>query len=134
MPVPLTDLTSKRGPQHVTWNAETEVAFHKLKDLLMETPVLGVADPSRSYVLHTDASEQGLGAVLSQADCQGEEHLIAYASQKLLPRETKYSTIEKEYLAIVWPLKSSMFTSMTSHLGFNNPTILSDDGTSSRNR
>ena len=102
---PLTDLTRKCRPQHVIWNAETEVAFQKLKDLLMETPVLGVANPSRSYVLQTDASERGLGAVLSQADDQGEEHPIAYASRKLLPRETNYSTIEKECLAIVWALK-----------------------------
>ena len=55
--IPLTDLTSKRCPQHVTLNVETEAAFQKLKDLLMEMPVLGVADPSRPYVLQIDASE-----------------------------------------------------------------------------
>ena len=99
---PLTDLTCKRHLQHITWNAEAEIAFQNLKDLFMETPVL---DHSRSYALQTDASERGLGAVLSQADHQGDEHPIAYASRKLLPRETKYSTIEKECLAIVWALK-----------------------------
>ena len=98
-------LTSKRHPKHVTSNVETEAAFQKLKDLLMEMPVLGVADPSRSYVLQTNASEWGLGAVLSQADHQEEEHPTAYTSWKLLPRETKYSTIENECLAIVWALK-----------------------------
>ena len=102
---PLTDLTCKCRLQHVTWNAETEIAFQKLKDLLVETPVLGVADPSRSYVLQCDASERGLGAVLSQADRQGDEHPIAYASRKLLPRETKYSTIEKN----VWPSALKFF-------------------------
>ena len=102
---PLTDLTCKRQPQQVKWSAETEIAFRKLKSLLVETPVLGVAYPSQPYVLQTDASEKGLGAVLSQINRQGEEHPIAYASRKLLPRETKYSIIEKECLAVVWALK-----------------------------
>ena len=98
---PLTELTCKRRLQHITWNAEAEIAFQNLKDLFMKTPVLGVADHSRSYALQTDASERGLGAILSLADHQGDEHPIANASRKLLPRETKYLTIEKECLAIV---------------------------------
>ncbi|KAL5510007.1 hypothetical protein EMCRGX_G005471 [Ephydatia muelleri] len=51
--------------------------------------------------LQTDALERGFGAVLSQRSAeQGEEHPIAFFSRKLLPREEKYSTIEKECLAI----------------------------------
>ena len=53
----------------------------------------------------TDASDVGIGAVLSQLDENSEEHRIAYASRKLQPRETKYSAVEKECLAIVWALK-----------------------------
>lgn len=102
---PLTDLTSKRCPQQVKWDANAEAAFQKLKDIITEMPVLRVADPSKPYVLQTDASERGLGAVLSQTDHEGKEHPIAYASRKLLPRESNYSTIEKECLAVVWALK-----------------------------
>ena len=68
-------------------------------------PVLRVVDPTKAYVLQTDASERGLGAVLSQRDQKGEEHPVAFTSRKLLPREMNYSTIEKECLAIVWALK-----------------------------
>ena len=50
-------------------------------------------------ILQTDASDRGVAAVLSQTE-QDEEHPIAYFSKKLLPREQKYSTIEKECLAI----------------------------------
>ena len=44
-------------------------------------------------------SNRGVGAVLSQIDAEGDKHPVAYFSQKLLEREEKYSTIEKEYLA-----------------------------------
>lgn len=51
----------------------------------------------RPIELQTDASEQGVGAILSQQD---DEHPVAYCSRKLLLREQRYSTIEKEHLAI----------------------------------
>jgi len=53
----------------------------------------------------TDASEQGLGAVLSQLEDGEEEHPVAFTSRKLMPREKNYSTIEKECLAIVCSLQ-----------------------------
>ena len=72
---------------------------------MVQATVLKVADPSKPFVLQTDASEVGLGAVLSQKDDDGNEHPVACASQKLLPREVNYATIEKECLAIVWALR-----------------------------
>ena len=76
-----------------------------LKELLLTPPVLKVAEANKQYVLQTDASEQGLGAVLSQLEENGEEHPVAFASRKLLPREKNYSVVEKECLAIVWSLQ-----------------------------
>ena len=57
-------------------------------------------DFTRPFVPQTDASERGVGAVLSQLDDNGDDHPVAYFSRKLLPREEKYSTVEKECLAI----------------------------------
>ena len=54
----------------------------------------------KEFILQTDASNRGIGAVLSQRDAEGGENPIAYFSKKLLPREERYSTIEKECLAI----------------------------------
>ena len=51
-------------------------------------------------MLQTDASERGVGAVLGQRDDLGLDHPIAYFSRKLLPREEKYSTVEKECLGV----------------------------------
>ena len=59
--------------------------------------------PSRLHttvVVQTDASERGVGAVLSQQSVDGQDHPLAFFSKKLLPREQRYSTVEKECLAI----------------------------------
>ena len=57
-------------------------------------------DFSRLFIVQTYASEVGVGAVQSQTDTEGYDHPVAYFSRKLLPREQKYATIEKECLAI----------------------------------
>ena len=64
-------------------------------------PVLITPDFNVPFVLHTDASEVGLGGVLSQVR-DGEEHPITYLSRKLLSHGKNYSTVEKEALAIKW--------------------------------
>ena len=57
-------------------------------------------DFSSQFILQIDASDRGIRAVLSQRDENGEDHFIAYYSKKLLLREVRYSTVEKECLAI----------------------------------
>ena len=99
---PLTELTKRKNPDQVKWNERSGEAFQKLKELLLTPPILKVAEPNKRYVLQTDASEQGLGAVLSQI---GESSEVAFASRKFFPREKNYSVIEKECLAIVWSLQ-----------------------------
>ena len=97
---PLTDLTKKSAPRKVVWTAGCEQAFQELKKCLCGSPVLRSPDFTKTFILQTDASDRGVGAVLSQQDEEGHDHPIAYFSRKLLPREEKYSTIEKECLAI----------------------------------
>ena len=98
--VPLTDLTKKSAPIKVEWSAECEQAFETLKQRLCSAPVLRSPDFEKEFILQTDASERGIGAVLSQKDENGEDHPIAFFSRKLLEREEKYATVEKECLAI----------------------------------
>ena len=57
-------------------------------------------DFAKQFILQTDASNRGVGAVLSQLDDEGRDRPIAYFSRKLLPREERYSTVEQECLAI----------------------------------
>ncbi len=93
---PLTDLTKKSAPVHVIWTKECDTAFQALKKQLCLTPVLKGPDFQKPFILQTDASDRGIGAVLSQEDDNMEEHPVAFFSRKLLPREEKFSTIEKE--------------------------------------
>ena len=55
---------------------------------------------TKQFILQTDASNRGVGAVLSQLGNDGKDRPVAYFSRKLLPREQKYSTVEQECLAI----------------------------------
>ncbi|XP_033758666.1 uncharacterized protein LOC117340982 [Pecten maximus] len=99
--VPLTDLTKKGMPNHVQWTDAQENAFVSLKKHLTSTPILRLPDLEKTFTLRTDASDLGIGAILLQ-DTDDEMHPIAYASRKLLPRERRYSVMEKECLAMVW--------------------------------
>ena len=62
----LTDLTKKGRPPRVIWTEETDHAFKDLKTKLSSTPILKLPDFARRFVLRTDASDTGLGAVLLQ--------------------------------------------------------------------
>ena len=96
---PLTELTSKS--QDFVWNSECENAFRELKSRMVRAPVLAYPDFEKEFTLTTDASDVGLGAVLSQ-QFVGRERVIAYGSRSLSKAERNYSTTEKETLAVVW--------------------------------
>ncbi|XP_054875465.1 uncharacterized protein LOC129351003 [Amphiprion ocellaris] len=102
---PLTALTAKDQRNPVAWSEDCETAFETLKTHLCSSPVLRSPDFNQRFLVQTDASAVGLGAVLAQGP-PGEERPVLYMSRKLLPRETRYSTVEKEGLAIKWALES----------------------------
>ncbi len=98
---PLTDLTKKEVPDTVPWTERCQQVFTQVKAALCGGPLLHSPDFSLPLLLQTDASDRGLGAVLTQ-EIGGEERPVLYISRKLSKRETMYSTIEKECLAIRW--------------------------------
>ncbi|KAG2465187.1 POL3 protein, partial [Polypterus senegalus] len=102
---PLTELTRGRKNQPILWTENCERSFSDLKKALSSYPVLRNPDFTKDFILQTDASAFGVGAVLSQI-FDGEEHPITYLSRKLLPRERNYSTIEKVCLAIRWAVEA----------------------------
>ena len=85
------------------WTQECADAFTTLKNHLLRAPVLAYprfSPQASEFVLQTDASAVGLGAVLEQ-----DGHVIAYASRSLTAPERQYSVIQRECLAVVYALK-----------------------------
>jgi len=98
---PLTDLTRGKSPNQIPWDAAQDQAFTRLKNCLCSEPVLRLPDPERPFVLRTDASDVGLGAVLLQEYPDGT-FPVAYLSRRLSRAEMNYSVVERECLAVVW--------------------------------
>ena len=76
-----------------------------MKNKLETAPILAYPNFDLPFVLETDASIQGLGAILSQKQRDGLVHPVAYASRALLPAERNYSISELETLAVVWAIQ-----------------------------
>jgi hypothetical protein len=85
----------KKGVPYV-WTEVTELAFQQLKQALIIAPVLALPDFSKQFVLETDASAVGFGAVLMQSN-----HPIAYLSKVVCPKNQALSTYEKECMSIL---------------------------------
>jgi len=87
------------------WTTKRQDVWLELKKRLMAPPILISPDVSKKFLLQTDASLFGIGAVLSQKDEKGHDHAVAYASRSLKGAELRMATIEKECLAIFWAVK-----------------------------
>jgi hypothetical protein len=114
---PLTAMLKKNATFH--WNADTDIAFLRIKEQMVMGPVLRHYDSNKPCIIETDASDFALGAVCSQRSEDGALHPIAYYSRKLLPAEMNYQIYDKELLAIV-----SAFTHWRQYLEFSQQTTI----------
>ena len=93
------------GQGSFEWTMKHQDTFDALKEALSTAPVLGYPDFSREFILETYASLNGLGAILSQQDKDGQIHVIAYASHSLQPSERSmynYSSAKCDLLVLKW--------------------------------
>ena len=118
---PLSELTKKGMPDRVVWNEEANHAYETLKVMVSNSPVLRLPNFEKMFILRTDASAVGIGAILLQ-EHEGHLHAVAYASKKLSHAQQAYSTVERECLAIVWAVEKfykylygRLFTIQTAH-------------------
>ena len=92
-------------PGIFNWMTKHQDAFDALKEALSTAPVLGYPDFSREFILETDASLNGIGAILSQQGKDGKIHVIGYACCSLCPSEKSmhnYSSAKLKLLALKW--------------------------------
>ena len=104
------------------WEEKQQEAFEKLKQKLINHPILIYPNYQKPFLVITDASGIGLGAVLAQENDKGNEGVIMYASRSLTPAEKNYPITELECLAVVWAIEqfhkyliSQSFTVITDH-------------------
>ncbi|KAG1964568.1 retrotransposable element [Pimephales promelas] len=96
---PLTALTSPRTT--FRWSNTAEAVFTNLKSRFVSAPILVTPDPTRQFVVEVDASEVGVGAVLSQrASSDDKLHPCAFFSHRLSPAERNYDIGNRELLAV----------------------------------
>ena len=103
---PLYDLTSgenkDKKSEHLDLPQEARKAFDRLKAACLQAPILAFPDFGKPFLLETDASGKGLGAVLSQKQSDGQYHPIAYASCIMTETEQRYHSNKQEFLALKW--------------------------------
>jgi len=99
---PLHDLT-KKGI-NFAWTSEHQRIFEEIQRDFNADVVLKLPDYSKRFLIDTDASDLGIGGVLSQLDEQGRERPVLFASRKLSPAELKWPIRDKEALAIIYAL------------------------------
>ena len=85
----------------VEWTEAADSAFEHLKKLCTSTPILAYPDYQLPFVLHTDSSSEGLGAVLYQKQ-DGKLRVIAYASRSVSKSESHYPSHKLVFLALKW--------------------------------
>ena len=97
--------TAKKKKELVVLNEVARHAFHKLEKAVMSAPVLVYPDPNKEYLLETDASKLGLGAVLSQKQSNGRYHPVVFSSRALHGVEVNYHSTKLEFLAMKWSIE-----------------------------
>ena len=88
--------------EHVDLSPEAREAFDRLKAACLQASILAFPDFNKPFLLETDASGRGLGAVLSQKQADEQYHPIAYASHVMNETEQRYHSNKQEFLALKW--------------------------------
>lgn len=117
---PITELIKKNCAK-IEWNPEAQEALVRIKVALTSAPVLSNPNYESPFIIQTDASDSGMGAVLVQGEGE-DERVVAYWSQKLSSAQRKYQTTERECLAVILAvekfrpyIEGAKFTVITDH-------------------
>ena len=114
---PLYGLTSgdnkDKKSEYVNLSQESLEAFDHLKAACLQAPILAFPDFNKPFLLETDASGRGLGAVLSQKQADGQYYPIAYASHVMNETEQRYHSNKQEFLTLKWAVTEQFHEYLT---------------------
>lgn len=98
-----TSLHRIKRSKKLIWTKECDVAFETLRQCMLNKPVVHLPDLSLPFFVKTDASDDGMGAILQQ-ERDGQRVVIEYASKAFTDTQKRYATVEKEATALIWAL------------------------------
>ena len=105
---PLNEHLARKGASRksgqVSLSEDALEAFQALKQAPMSSPILAFTDYTKDFLLETDASKEGLGAVLFQKQADRHYHPVAYSSWALTAHEKNYHSTKLEFLALKWAI------------------------------
>ena len=128
---PLYYLTSgdnkDKKSEHVDLSPKAHEAFNCLKAACLQAPILAFPDFNKPFLLETDASGRGLGAVLSQKQADGWYHPIAYASRVMNETEQRYHSNKQEFLALNWAVTEQFHEYLSPYRKNQNKFVVHTD-------
>ena len=129
--MPLYDLIScdnkDKKSEHVNLSPEALEAFDHLKAACLQAPILAILDFDKPFLLETDTSGKGLGAVLSQKQADGWYHPIAYASRVMNETKQRYHSNNQEFLALKWVVTEHFHEYLSPYGKNRNEFVVSTD-------
>ena len=127
----LYDLTSgdnkDKKSEHVDLSPKAHEAFDRLKAACLQAPILTFPDFNKPFLLETDTSRRGPGAVLSQKQADGQYHLIAYASRVMNETEQRYHSNKQEFLALKWAVTEQFHEYLSPYRKNRNEFVVCTD-------
>ena len=93
---------ASRKSKWVSFSEDALKAFEVLKQMCVTAATLAFIDYTKQFLLETDASKDGLGAVLSQKKADQQYHPVTYISRALMPHEKNYHSTKPKFLALKW--------------------------------
>ena len=128
---PLYDLTSgenkDKKSEHLYLPPEAREAFDRLKAACLQAPILAFPDFGKPFLLETDASGKGLGAVLLQKQSDGRYHPITYASCIMTETEQRYHSNKQEFLTLKWAVTEQFHEYLSPYRKNRNEFVVRTD-------
>ena len=87
-----------------SWNADCQLSFKRIKQSVMQSPILTIADQNRPFHVVSDSSDFAIDCALMQHDADGAERVVCYQSRQLQASERNYPVHDKELLAMKYAL------------------------------